>query len=87
MDTKEINEALRDVAERIPVRSHWQHKKGGKYMVSGYAFHTETQEVLVRYWRYDGPSYDHDDEQDIEYARPVSLWTEDRFTRIPGEFP
>lgn len=65
-----------------PFMSTWKHKKGGTYTVVGHALHTETGTAMIVYKRIAGPDFDSEGERDVHYARPVELWTPDRFERI-----
>lgn len=47
----------------------YRHFKGGLYEVIGTATHSETQELLVIYRRYDTPAGG-------LWARPLSMWSE-----------
>lgn len=67
-----------------PVGSCWQHKKGGVYMVRGYAFHTEAEDALILYARVGGPGYEASQEAGIVFARPAYMWTPDRFAPYSG---
>lgn len=82
LTSEEMAKKLADAKLKVPPRSQWRHKKGGKYYVLGYAIDTDNGEVRVRYKRIDGPFYNIQVEIHIEYVRPISEWTVDRFQRI-----
>lgn len=66
-----------------PVGSKWLHKKGGRYRVVGHSFDTERGDVAIIYVRTAGPEYDQSVDPHIPYNRPATLWTEDRFQKLP----
>jgi len=51
----------------------YKHKKGGLYIVSDVAIHSETKESLVIYRCMDS---------NIVYARPVDMFLDGRFKKI-----
>ena len=71
----------------VPVGSRWKHKKGGLYQVLGHALDTDNGEARVRYQRVGGPDFDPRAERHIEFVRPISEWTADRFTPLTEPNP
>ncbi len=59
------------------IESFYQHRYGGLYIVNDVATHTGTKERLVIY------THLYPFESGV-WARPISEWTEDRFTEITG---
>lgn len=84
LNTAELNAALRNARQVVPLGTHYRHKKGGLYRVTGHAFDTHLAEPTVRYRRVGGPEFDPFQEADIEFTRPLAEWTEDRFEEIAG---
>lgn len=71
------------VAELMVARhSRWKHKNGGLYRVLGHVIDTDNGEVRVRYQRFGGPDFNFTAEQAIEFVRPLSEWTLDRFVPL-----
>ena len=52
----------------VRIGGHYQHFKGGVYVVDGFAAHTETNENLVLYHR--------ENEPNKVYARPFDMFIE-----------
>lgn len=80
--TRLLNEKLVQARAVAPLLTNWKHKKGGIYRIIGHAIDSDNGEVRVRYDRVGGPGFNRMEEADIEFVRPVSEWTADRFTQI-----
>jgi hypothetical protein len=80
--TDQMNAKL-EYAEQIAKRNAiYKHKSGGEYMVLGHAFDTDTMDVRVTYRRIGGPEFDRVAERYLQFSRPLSEWTLDRFAPL-----
>jgi hypothetical protein len=66
----------------VPSGSKWQHYKGGVYEVVGHAIDTDDGSARIRYRRLAGPGFNPWKERTIEFVRPITEWTNYRFTPI-----
>lgn len=82
--TEAANDKLFQARSATPVGFIYKHKKGGVYVIVGHAIHTDAGDPVVLYRRLYGPNFDPIDEATIVYARPLSEWTQDRFTFLRG---
>lgn len=82
--TRHALQVVADARAKVKQGSVWQHKKGGVYVVTGYALHTDTGAAVVLYRRIGGPDYDPKLEDELKFARPLEEWTPDRFAPFNG---
>lgn len=61
----------REKASTIKVDQHYQHFKGGEYVVRGIGKHSETLEAIVIY-----EGWENDEANGKIWARPLSMWDE-----------
>lgn len=79
--SRKLQQRITEARQIAPTASRWQHKHGGRYIVLGHTIDSDTGLVRVRYERYDGPGFHAPAEAGIEFVRPISEWTLDRFIR------
>jgi hypothetical protein len=84
--TDQLIEALDLARNKTPVGSVWLHKKGGTYQVIGHVIDTDYGEARVRYRRLAGPAFNARKESLVEFVRPTSEWTPDRFIQRPNNW-
>lgn len=82
LKTSELQALFADARKRIKQGSVWNHKKGGQYMVLGFGYDTEKEQLNVHYFRIAGPGFNEGKERGIIFDRPYCQWTEDRFTQV-----
>lgn len=91
MEKIEIQEALQNIRQEM-IGQYYHHFKGGVYVVTDIAVHSECDEPIVIYKNFSDPS--------LVWARPFSLFVSEvdhqkypyvkqvmRFERIDGEVP
>jgi hypothetical protein len=84
-DSRELARMIASGHSRIPAGTTWRHYKGGIYRVNGFIVNTDTDNLMIKYNRIDGPDFEPVTEQYIEFARPIGEWFDD-VEESPGVF-